>query len=127
MKYQALVAPVIVFMAVAFLLVLARYYEDLPVKAPPCALNRLTGLPCPACRGTRSFIALSQGRVGDALRLNPLAAGLVAASILWLAGFAFRKGLPPKKTMSGKAVAWITGGLILFNWIYLILTRNSFP
>ena len=53
-----------------------------------CSLKRFTGLDCPGCGLTRSFIALGHGRWRDSLRFNPagpLWFGLISVQIPWQA------------------------------------------
>ena len=57
-----------------------------PVAAPwlrPCLFHSLTGIPCPTCGGTRSVLALLDGRVAEAASLNPL---VFAATLTFLVG-----------------------------------------
>jgi hypothetical protein len=63
---------------------------------PPCWLNRLTGLHCPGCGGTRAAHALLRGDVIGAVRFNAL---LVVGLPLFLLVFwkqlrAERRGAP---------------------------------
>lgn len=54
---------------------------DVPVL---CTFRRLTGVPCPGCGLTRSFVFLAHGQLLDALRANPLgpvAFALTAAQV----------------------------------------------
>ncbi len=37
-----------------------------------CASYRLLGINCPGCGLTRTFVAVSDGRLGDAMNLNPV-------------------------------------------------------
>ena len=37
-----------------------------------CLLKRLTGIPCMTCGMTRSFCAISRGRLAEAVRFHPL-------------------------------------------------------
>ena len=47
-----------------------------------CIFKNVTGWACPSCGITRSVLSLLQGRVGEALWINPL--GIVAALLLIL-------------------------------------------
>lgn len=62
---------------------------------PPCMLNFVTGLPCPACGMTTSIALLAHGDPAAAWRVNwagTLVGLLGAATTLWLAACA--TGLP---------------------------------
>lgn len=65
------------------------HIDDGPVI---CPFRRLTGLPCPGCGLTRSWVHLAHGQWGDALLANPF--GLVtAAGVLALATLVVRARL----------------------------------
>lgn len=40
-------------------------------KMPPCAFNKVTGLYCPGCGGTRATIALFRGQIIRSFRFHP--------------------------------------------------------
>ncbi len=94
---------------------------------PDCRFHEWTGWPCATCGITRGLIALGEGAVPEALRLNPLLmAGLLAflayalvAAALW----AFR--LPRPRiglTSRGARIVAVVAVLaaILANWAFLI-------
>jgi hypothetical protein len=77
----------------------------------PCLFKAYTGIPCPTCGGTRALAALSQFKIFEALRLNPLIVlGIVVALIFGCTSFRLKE-----KTMW--PVFW---GALLLNWVYLI-------
>jgi hypothetical protein len=98
----------------------------LPVLGIPlpelCMMRRLTGMGCPGCGMTRSFIALAHGDVASAWSYNP-------AGLFWFAVMAFqipfrsyqlwriRHGLPEAE-LSRTAVATfvLLGVLLLGQW-----------
>ena len=56
-----------------------------------CLLHRTTGLQCPLCGGTRAVVALLNGHVIEAARLNLLGiVFVVALAILIVRSFSFR-------------------------------------
>ena len=58
--------------------------EDGPVL---CPFRRVTGLPCPSCGLTRSWVAAADLRLGESLAYHPLgAATLLGAAAMALAG-----------------------------------------
>jgi len=126
-RVEVLVAPLVTFAAVVGLLIAARYYERLPVQAPPCGFKTTAGIPCVGCGGTRAMMALVSGRLFDAVRFNPAVVIGVFVSALWaVAGvWNYRRGrspLPvPEQNRLIKRVALIALALLTINWIYLIL------
>lgn len=54
---------------VVFWIWFMRHQQD---HAWVCSLQKLTGLYCPACGGTRAFNALLHGRVLDSFKYHPL-------------------------------------------------------
>jgi hypothetical protein len=49
---------------------------------PRCLLRHATGIPCPTCGATRATVALFDGRLVDAVLLNPLVASGVVAFLV---------------------------------------------
>ena len=91
-----------------------------------CTFRRFTGIPCPSCGTTRTALALLDFDLGAALTINPLAtmAGTVfiiggGLALLWvlLGGRVPTLGLRWSRRWTTATV-----GVILINWIYLILT-----
>ncbi|MAI34323.1 MAG: hypothetical protein CBE00_09310 [Planctomycetaceae bacterium TMED240] len=67
----AAVALLIIFFIAAILL-LRRFDPAEYSFYPKCTLYQATGLHCPGCGATRAVGALAAGRLGDAIRYNPL-------------------------------------------------------
>ncbi len=123
-----LVGPLVTLAAVAVLLVAARFYERLPAHPPECGFRKTLGLPCAGCGGTRAIRALVDGRLAEAARFNPAVVVGVLASAAWAAVGIWRYGSgaepPPVAVQNRRLVrnAILVGGLLLLNWIYLLLT-----
>ena len=69
---------------------------------PLCLFYHLTGLPCPGCGLTRSFVCLGHGQFLEALHWHPLGPAIfLLFALLWLrCGLFYRRGvtllpLPP--------------------------------
>ncbi len=56
------------FIAVAAILAVAVVFSDVEL----CVFRRVTGLPCPSCGMTRSYLALFSGDIGRAFFMHPL-------------------------------------------------------
>ncbi len=93
-----------------------------------CPLREITGIPCPTCYGTRALLAAASGRWLTALRFNPLvgAGGIgLLAYLPWAVGTV--AGGWPRPSVSSRTatrVAWFGGGLVLANWIYLVVAHG---
>jgi len=81
---EILVAPVVTAAVICLILVVARYYDRMPIRAAECSFRSLTGIPCVGCGGTRATRALSHGRLVEAIRFNPGVVLLFGASFAWL-------------------------------------------
>ena len=91
---------------------------------PPCGFHTLTGHPCPSCGGTRMTQALLHGRWVEAIRMNPLFAGMLAGFALWfLAGAGARlAGRDLTIEVGDREEKWLWLALLaafLVNWAYL--------
>lgn len=130
---EVLVAPVVTFLAVCVLLVLAKHYEKLPLRPPPCQLRTLTGIPCVGCGGTRAIKSLASWDVAAAIQFNPaitLAVFGIALWLLWrLICFCARLKRPELAWSRKKVVCAIVLAalLLLANWIYLLVYLPQDP
>ena len=87
-----------------------------------CLFRQVAGRPCPGCGITRMVLAGAGGRLGEALRWNPLGFGLCVGGLALLV---LRVGF-------GRRVVWITSArsrrlltialllAVLANWVYLL-------
>jgi uncharacterized protein DUF2752 len=98
------------------------------IQLPLCGFKTITGLPCPTCGLTRTIIALSRGDLSRGLFMNPLAAILCGAGLLYLAYAAIVLALRlprfrPTMTAAGARrlrIAALTA--LAVNWAWLIAT-----
>src|SRR5438105_1814127 len=74
-----------------------------------CVFNRLTGLPCPACGLTRSFVGLGHGDLGTAINshlLGPFAYALMM-------GTATRLAVKPRAMVSLTRWLWAVAVIVV--------------
>ena len=105
--------------AAAGMFVLYRFEPTSAGFYPPCLFRALTGLDCPGCGGTRALHALLHGRIGAAVRFNPML--FLYAPIL---GFgigdltrAFLTRTPPRNITTRPGLAWSIAASIVGWWI----------
>lgn len=93
----------------------------------PCIFREVTGIPCPSCGTTRGVLALMDGRVLDALALNPM---MATAFVVFLAGgmiaplWAWRDGRLPR--IGHPLPIWIRVAIvvvILANWAWVVISQ----
>lgn len=98
-----------------------------------CPFRELTGYPCPTCGGTHVFMALAELRLKAAFLSNPLiflgawAPGLGLAIVLG----EFLSGGKRVSDWAGKLAGqswlkWLVLGIVLINWVYLVLADRLF-
>lgn len=123
-----LIGPGITALVIAGMLLAARFYEHLPLKPPACGLREATGIPCLACGGTRSMMALARGDFAAALAYNPLVVLSVVGALVWLVTAMFRwrfSSTTHREYAARRLPVWviITTLVTLFvaNWLYLWL------
>ncbi|MEK6238180.1 MAG: DUF2752 domain-containing protein [Planctomycetales bacterium] len=87
-----------------------------------CMMKRTTGVPCPGCGLTRSFISLASGRFEDAWSYNP-AGMLLFAAMLFQFPFQsvqiwrIRRDLPPLKWPLPNAFMMVTAVALFVQWL----------
>lgn len=104
------------------LLGLARFVANL---LPPCPINRVLGVPCPSCGTTRAVLLLLEGRILDAVLMNPL---VVGGGFLFLGYLGYgwiryaRTGAFPEPEWTPRrrsALRWTVGLAVVANWAWL--------
>lgn len=124
---EVLVPPLVTFAGVVVLLLVARFYDQLPLRPPPCGFRTTFGIPCVGCGGTRAMKSLASGQLFEAVSFNPAVIAGVFVSALWaIAGvIKYRRGTRPlsvpEQNRHIKRGALIVLGLLALNWVYLIL------
>lgn len=93
----------------------------------PCAFHQITGWPCVSCGLTRGVLVLAEGRIGEALRMNPLGLGLLFFLLLYApiaCGLWLFRGPRLRIELRSRGARWMTlvvfVGLALANWGFLI-------
>jgi len=81
-----------------FLFSLVYLWQRGPSAMPGCLFHRLTGMECAGCGMTRATYALVHGRLGEAIRFNPLGMlllpfGVVVSGIMFFRAV-YRKSWP---------------------------------
>jgi hypothetical protein len=94
-------------------------------KALPgtCTFRRFTGLPCPGCGMTRSFISMAHGHLAEAWRFNPAGVAFFAVVAFQIPYRIYqisriRRGLPEHCFVA--ADSWVLVGVVvmlLVQWI----------
>jgi Protein of unknown function (DUF2752) len=117
-------------LALVVVLALGQVSADLEVPIPVCPLKHITGIPCPACGGTRALRALGHGAFLAALRWNPLVTMTALALLPFLiyAALVTVLGWPRVRLLFAPAdqrllriAAWVA---ILANWAFLIVDHR---
>lgn len=94
-------------------------------KMPPCAFNKVTGLYCPGCGGTRATIALFRGQIIRSFRFHPFVLyGSVVGGWFMISQTIQRISKDMIKIgMHFRPVyLWIALAIVLINW----LVKNAF-
>jgi len=115
-------------LAAARLLDATGRVAGLPVLGwlPACPLHQWTGIACPTCGLTRSFVALAHGQLARSLHFNPLGPALFAVAgvaglallLAWAASRAWRLHLAP-----GERQAVLIGllAVLLGTWLVRLM------
>ena len=117
-------APLFAGAGVGFAVFAATRMSGGALPAFTCALMRWTGIPCPACGGTRCLAACGRLDLGAAFAWNPLAAIAAVALLGWSALALADARLANQATMrlgsllTGRRIA----AVVALNWLYLCFT-----
>ncbi len=91
-----------------------------------CLFKRVFGVPCPSCGTTRAVLALINGQLWMAVRMNPLMTLiLICLSATAVARILFRRGVRLELTMRERCVLYTTSTLaVTGNWAYVVFTSR---
>jgi len=99
----------------------------------PCGFQSATGLPCPSCGMTRSWVWLARGHVIRAFTYNAAGAilflGVEAMGVIGAVRLAFRdpdKWRIPSRFVSSTVIVWMVGPYLLV-WIARMFGVNPLP
>ena len=111
---------------IGLVLAAAKIQEVRGLKISLCPFKALTGIPCPACGGTRALLALIEGRPVEGLLRNPL---LVLGGALALAWLLLRVGFAKSPSFElspwERRATWAALALLIaLNWAYVIWRGN---
>lgn len=89
---------------------------------PLCTFQNLTGIDCPGCGMTRSFISIAHGRWMESLRYHPigwLVFGLVVAQVpfRFMQLTRLRRGLPARQWPGAVWMGWGVMILLVVQWV----------
>lgn len=114
---------------IPFLLVgfwFARYGYDRQYSLFDCILQKMTGLPCPGCGGTRAFYYLFSGDILTSLKHHPVVIYGVLAYLHFMGLYFFRHHHPAQKGAVVREIqipVYIYGAIavIIIQWLNKIL------
>ena len=122
---------IVLWLAAAWLLLVARFYpfDRLPLVA--CPLKHLTGVPCPTCGMTRAFVRMTHGQWAAAFQVSPLGAllamltaGMALYGLLRLS--VWRRPVEVRLTTGESRVLRVAVvSAVMANWIYLIASGSA--
>jgi hypothetical protein len=101
--------------------------DDGPVV---CPFRLATGLPCPGCGLTRSWVYIAHGDVGDAVRANPfgyLTMAMAAAVVVLVASAGFRRRPIPSLSpvVRSKPFLAVLGAWLVFAAVRIVLVATG--
>lgn len=115
---QEILFKVGMFLAFLIFLIAISAKNSIAYELPGCIFLNVTGIPCPACGGTRAFLALLNGNIWLSFLFNPV---VLYGSIIYLSFMIswFLHGLIRSiPTISLCAIHFLLAPVILFlNWM----------
>ena len=116
--------------------VVARLVDPQQVEAGPvlCPFRLATGLPCPGCGLTRSWVHLMHGQVGEAMAANPFGIVALGLAIVLVAAVSTavvrRRALPAYAQLVGgrtgrRLLLAVTAGWVGFGVVRMLTTLLS--
>jgi hypothetical protein len=109
-------------------LLLRPFWLALAPLLPACPFRALTGVPCLSCGTTRAAMALLDGRVVDALLVNPLAAlaglGFIAGGIIAPVWALLGLKVPSVPPVAPRALRIALALVLLAGWAWVILAQQ---
>ena len=108
--------------AAGLALLVAPLLRAHPGLLRPCAFKALTGIPCLGCGLTRCGLALTEGRIAEAIHWHPLATVLLLASPL-LGAWDLRRAwlaAPYPSLPEGRAPRFAAALLLAGAWVLQI-------
>jgi len=96
-----------------------------------CLFHAVTGLPCPACGLTRSFVCLAHGHLTESLRYHPLGPLLFAvmlATVIYALAERLRPGLRVSVTPHLRGLIPLCAVVIfLIAWVFRLAGVDPLP
>lgn len=83
-----------------------------------CYFKNITGIPCPGCGMTRSFLLILQGKFTEAWKIHPFAYGWIVFAIIF---FVDRYVLRKKEVFWKVAFILLCAGMLVF-YVYRLFT-----
>lgn len=96
----------------------------------PCLFYHMTGLPCPACGLTRSYVCIAHGQLSQAFVWHPLGPVLFAATVFyWLDALSWmrcgRPLLPGRERLQRGVGTWGLVAALIFGFARMAFYATS--
>lgn len=105
---------------VALLIVLAVVVVATLLGKGVCYFRNITGIPCPGCGMTRSFLYILQGEFAKAWHMHPFAYGWIVLAVIF---FVDRYVIRKKEVLWHVALIVLCVGMLVF-YVYRLLTGS---